>query len=75
MTDGTPCAVKAACTVWSRGKNRKRSFRPVQVLPMAIVRAVLLPGLPGPGQAGRRSGTLQRGNHAHLFDLHRFRTR
>ena len=28
MTDGTPCAVKAACTVWSRGKTENGAFAP-----------------------------------------------
>ena len=31
--DGTPCAMKVACTVWSRGKARDN----IKGLPIAIV--------------------------------------
>lgn len=30
--DGTPCAVKVACTVWVRGKNRDN----IKILPIDI---------------------------------------
>lgn len=33
MNDGTPCAMKVACTVWSRGK----SGDDVKALPIAII--------------------------------------
>ena len=42
--DGTPCAVKAARTVWSGGKGGKRRRRAVQTLPIAIRRQVLPSG-------------------------------
>ena len=36
--DGTPCAVKVACTVWSRGKDGD-DFK---VLPIAIVYGIAI---------------------------------
>ena len=33
--DGTPCAVKVACTVWSRGKDGDN----IKILPIATVYA------------------------------------
>lgn len=63
--------MKAACTVWSRGKAGDH----FKGLPMAIVRTDVLQGLPGRGEAGRCAGPQQHRNHPHLPHLHRGRTR
>ncbi len=39
--DGTPYAVKVACTVWSRGKFRDN----IKELPIAINDSTVLPGI------------------------------
>lgn len=46
LTDGTPCAVKVACTVWSGGKARDD----IRGLPITIELGLYLYAQPGPGR-------------------------
>lgn len=41
--DGTPCAVKVACTVWVRGKNRDN----IKILPIDISYLTNTPAIKG----------------------------